>query len=296
MRRPSSPTRASDSREVLLHRSGKADFPIKVMCGVLLRFPKPGSRRGDPDRPRIGAPWCCDPREDEVHPQRKPVKPIVRPGPKDEHGIRCKRVARLMAAHGIRGRCSADATVRREGPRCRSRRRRPQPGLHPAAPTQRWVAIITFVGRGRDSCISRTCSISSRRVVGWPMRNDLYIDLVPRCAQHGDRQPGTATGACPPLRSGMPVHETRVGRRLRESGIVSSVGIGRRRDDNAAAESLIATIKSELLSRRSCPTRLDAELALFDFIEAFYNRRDRHSTIGMMRPAELERADSTQSK
>ena len=59
--------------------------------------------------------------------------------------------------------------------------------------------------------------------------------------------------------------------------------------DNAAAESFIATLKSELLHRYSWPTRLDAELAIFDFTEVFYNRKRRHTTIGMISPAEFER-------
>ena len=59
--------------------------------------------------------------------------------------------------------------------------------------------------------------------------------------------------------------------------------------DNAAAEAFVATLKSELLHRYSWPTRLDAELAIFDFTEAFYNRKRRHSTIGTISPAEFER-------
>ncbi len=59
--------------------------------------------------------------------------------------------------------------------------------------------------------------------------------------------------------------------------------------DNAAAESFIATLKCELVHRYSWPTRLDAELAIFDFTEVFYNRKRRHTTIGAISPAEFER-------
>jgi len=79
------------------------------------------------------------------------------------------------------------------------------------------------------------------------------------------------------------------GKRLHESGIVSSMGSVGDAYDNAAAESFIATLKSELLYRYSWPTRLDAELAISDFTEVFYNRRRRRSTIGMLSPAEFER-------
>lgn len=58
--------------------------------------------------------------------------------------------------------------------------------------------------------------------------------------------------------------------------------------DNSAAESFIATLKCELLYRHSWPSRTDAELAIFDFIEVFYNRRRRHSTIGQVSPLVFE--------
>jgi putative transposase len=58
--------------------------------------------------------------------------------------------------------------------------------------------------------------------------------------------------------------------------------------DNSAAESFIATVKAELLHRHSWPTRFDAELAIFDFVEAFYNRKRRHSTIGQVSPEVFE--------
>jgi len=58
--------------------------------------------------------------------------------------------------------------------------------------------------------------------------------------------------------------------------------------DNSVAESFIATLKCELLYRYSWPTRTDAELAIFDFIEVFYNRKRRHSTIGQVSPSVFE--------
>ena len=78
------------------------------------------------------------------------------------------------------------------------------------------------------------------------------------------------------------------GKRLSQSGIVSSMGSVGDAYDNAAAESFIATIKSELLHRYSRPTRMDAELAICDFVEVFYNRRRRHSTNGQLSPMVFE--------
>jgi putative transposase len=58
--------------------------------------------------------------------------------------------------------------------------------------------------------------------------------------------------------------------------------------DNAVAESFFATLKKELVHRRSWPTRRELGSAVFEYIEAFYNRDRRHSTLGMRSPAEYE--------
>jgi len=58
--------------------------------------------------------------------------------------------------------------------------------------------------------------------------------------------------------------------------------------DNSVAESFFATLKKELVHRRSWPTRRELASEVFDYIEAFYNRRRRHSTLGMLSPAEFE--------
>ncbi len=58
--------------------------------------------------------------------------------------------------------------------------------------------------------------------------------------------------------------------------------------DNAVAESFFATLKTELVHRRSWATRLDLRAALFEYIEVFYNRRRLHSTLGYRAPAQVE--------
>jgi putative transposase len=59
--------------------------------------------------------------------------------------------------------------------------------------------------------------------------------------------------------------------------------------DNAMAESFFASLETELIDRSSWQTRADARLAVFDYIEAFYNPRRRHSALGYLSPAEYER-------
>ena len=63
--------------------------------------------------------------------------------------------------------------------------------------------------------------------------------------------------------------------------------------DNAAAESFFATLKTEVLSRRSRTTRAETTTAIFDYIEAFYNRRRRHSTLDYLNPTDHEQHHAT---
>ena len=59
--------------------------------------------------------------------------------------------------------------------------------------------------------------------------------------------------------------------------------------DNAVAESFFATLKKELVHRRSWPTKDELRSEIFDYIEVFYNRERRHSTLGQRSPAEYEK-------
>ena len=58
--------------------------------------------------------------------------------------------------------------------------------------------------------------------------------------------------------------------------------------DNAVAETFFATLKKELVYRHSWPTRRELDRRVFEYIEAFYNRQRRHTTLGMLSPVEFE--------
>src|SRR5690606_36966180 len=77
-------------------------------------------------------------------------------------------------------------------------------------------------------------------------------------------------------------------RRLEAAGILGSMGSVGDALDNAVAESFFATLQTELLNRKAWPTRQVLKTAIFEYIEAFYNRR-RHSALGYLNPEEFER-------
>jgi putative transposase len=79
------------------------------------------------------------------------------------------------------------------------------------------------------------------------------------------------------------------GQQARDAGIAMSMGSKGDCFDNAVAESFFATLKKELVHRRSWPTRQELRSAVFDYIESFYNRERRHSTLGYLSPREFEK-------
>ena len=80
-------------------------------------------------------------------------------------------------------------------------------------------------------------------------------------------------------------------KRLEEAGIVASMGRVGSALDNAISESLVASLKCELLLHEHCfVSREAARTAVFDYIEGFYNRVRRHSSLGYLSPAEYEQA------
>jgi len=78
------------------------------------------------------------------------------------------------------------------------------------------------------------------------------------------------------------------GQAARDAGIARSMGARGDCFDNAVAESFFATLKKELVLRRSWPTRRELSSEVFEYLEAFYNRVRRHSTLGMLSPVDYE--------
>jgi transposase InsO family protein len=78
------------------------------------------------------------------------------------------------------------------------------------------------------------------------------------------------------------------GRRLQQAGLVASMGTIGDALDNAVAESFFATLECELLDRHVWATRAGLRTAVFDFIEVFYNRQRRHSTLDYLTPLDYE--------
>jgi|SRR3712207_4311208 putative transposase len=106
----------------------------------------------------------------------------------------------------------------------------------------------------------------------------------------GHRKKEARSGISSPLRPWGAVHTSlSFGKRLKDEGLLPSMGQVGTAYDNALAESFVATLKTELLYRYAWPTRQEAaRTAIFEYVEGFYNPRRRHSALGYLSPAEFE--------
>lgn len=212
-----------------------------------------------------------------------------------DDGIRVarKRVARLMRADGLVGRA----------PRRRRVGTTDSTHDHPIAPNlldrqfdvnsvrlnQVWVSDITYVPTQEGWLyLAAVLDLASRRCVGWAMRDTLDAELAvsalqmaiatrrppPGLIHHSDRG---SQYACGEYRAVLAAH-----------GMIASMSRKANCWDNAVAESFFATLELELILNARWPTRDEARRAIFRYIETWYNRERRHSTLDYVSPAAYE--------
>ena len=128
----------------------------------------------------------------------------------------------------------------------------------------------------------------SRKVVGWSMSGSLRAEIVIDALNMALWRREPDAGLIHHSDHGSQYTSVEFGRRLKEAGLLPSMGSVSDAYDNALAEAFIASLKTELLYRRSWPTRESVRVAVFEYIETFYNPRRRHSALGYLSPMEYE--------
>ncbi len=210
-------------------------------------------------------------------------------------GQRCsrKRVARLMAQASIVG------IHRRKGRGCTRRDPEATPpedlvqrNFNPTEPDRLWVMDVTEHPTAEGKVyLAVVLDAWSRRVVGWSIadhiRSELVVDAV-QMAIWRRRPPKGRTVAHSD--HGSQYTSWAFGRRLRAAGLLGSMGAIGDCFDNSAIESFFGTLQIELLDEHRWDTRKQLALAMFDWIEAWYNPSRRHSYCGMLSPIDYERA------
>lgn len=201
-----------------------------------------------------------------------------------------KRVARLMRADhlaGVHRRRFVRTTIRDADAE-------PFPDLvnrdfRAAGPDRLWVADITQLPTRSGPCyLASIVDAWSRRVVGWSMAGHMRAELVTAALDAAivHRRPGT--DLVHHSDHGSQYTSLAFGRRLRESGIAASMGSIGDCFDNAMAESFFATLETELIDRSEWTNVAEAKAAVFEYIEVFYNRIRRHSSLGNLSPEQFE--------
>ena len=213
-----------------------------------------------------------------------------------------KRVARLMRKAGLVG-------CHRRKHKLGTTKQNPSAAAAPdlvdrkftaTGPDQLWVADVTYVPTVQGwlylACVT---DVYSRMVLGWSMashrKTDLVVDAV-TMAVH--RRGGKVPGVIHHSDRGGEYTSHQLERELRRHGALASMGSVADCFDNALAESVFATLECELFDQQPggrFNSRHEAKLAVFDYLETFYNPRRRHSALGQIAPAVFEAKHLTES-
>jgi putative transposase len=158
-----------------------------------------------------------------------------------------------------------------------------------SGPNQLWVADITYIPTLAGFLyLAVVLDVWSRKIVGWAMSSRLATQIVLDALEMAVEQRRPADGVIHHSDQGCQYTSTEFGKRCREAGIRPSMGSVADCYDNAMCESFFATLECELLDRVRFVNHAEAELAVFDFIEGFYNTRRRHSALGYLSPVVFE--------
>jgi putative transposase len=269
-------------------------YPIRLMCRALA-VSAAGSYawRSRPESPRsiytrtlLSAIRVIHQESRETYGSPRIWDALVKQG----HRIGEHRVARLMRQAGIRAK-----TVKQWRATTQSQHRFPVAAntldrtFTVAAPNRVWAGDLTYVWTTEGWLyLAVLLDLYSRRVVGWAMGPRLTVDLAERALTMALAIRVPTAGLLHHSDRGSQYAATSYQRLLDESGLIPSMSRKGNCWDNACVESFFGTLKRELVYHRHYATREEATRDIFEYIEVFYNRQRRHSTLGYDSPAEYE--------
>lgn len=208
------------------------------------------------------------------------------------HGIRVstKRVARLMREADISGlmpKRRGKTTIRVPGVRVADDLLLRE--FKATEPNRIWSADITYLKTWEGWVyLAAVQDLYSRRIVGWSMADHMRAELVVDALQMAVHRRQPEQGLIHHSDQGSQYVALAFGQFARANGINQSMGQVGSAYDNSVAETFFATLKKELIYRRSWQTRNEIRTEVFEYIESFYNRQRRHSYLGWQTPAEFE--------
>jgi putative transposase len=209
-------------------------------------------------------------------------------------GLDCSEntVANLMKAHGIRAkrpRRFVRTTDSRHGlPVAENLLDR---DFDPTAPNAAWCADITYIPTADGWLyLAVVEDLFSRRIVGWSMDATMTSRLVVDALEMAIRFRLPGEGLVAHSDRGSQYASEHYQDLLGEHGIACSMSGVAQCWDNAPVESFFASLKRELVHDESYTTREQAKASIFEYVEVFYNRVRRHSSLGYLSPEEFERS------
>lgn len=203
------------------------------------------------------------------------------------------RVARIMRNHGVkgvqRGRFRPKTTdSRHNGPIAPNRLER---GHVLTRPNQVWVTDITYIPTEEGwMYLAAFMDLKTRAIKGWTLNDSLHSQLVEHAFLKAIFRHKPEPGLI--VHSDRGVQYTSAGFRQKLNAYNAQASMSRRANcyDNAAMESFWATLKAELRIEHSYRSKKEARIAIFDYIETFYNAKRLHSAIGYKSPDDFEAA------
>jgi transposase InsO family protein len=201
-----------------------------------------------------------------------------------------KRVARLMKQAGLAAKMKARfKCTTQQNPKAQAAPNLLQQNFSAKALNQVWVADITYIPTWEGWLyVATVLDLFSRRIVGLAMRERmtaaLVVSAVNQAVTHRKPEPGLIHHSD----RGSQYTSEDFQKLLKAKGLTASMSGTGCCFDNAAAESFFHTLKTEHVYFEDYQTREEAKLSIFEYVEAFYNRTRRHSTLGYVSPAMFE--------
>ncbi len=269
-------------------------FSVRLMCRALEVSPagyyawatRPESRRARANRALLGEIRALHAESRRTYGSPS-ICDVLR---KRGRRVGENRVARLMRAHGIRAK-----TVKKWKATTDAAHQLPVAGNTLArqftvtAPNRVWAGDITCVATAEGWLyLAVVLDLFSRRVIGWAMGSRLTADLAATALTMALWRRKPAKGLLHHSDRGVQYASQDYQDLLTHAGLTCSMSRKGNCWDNACVESFFGTLKKELIHDRRYLTREEAKQDIFEYIEVFYNRQRRHSTLGYRSPAEFE--------
>jgi putative transposase len=276
-------------------KANQATYPVRVMSrllgvsasGFYAWRDRPLSRRAVEDIGLTAKIFSIHRRSGEAY-----GAPSIKAELADEHDthVGTKRVARLMRAAGIKGLAPVKfVTTTIADPEADRTLDKVDRQFKADGPDRLWVADITYVPTWSGFLyLAIVLDVFSRRIVGWAMANHLKTELVLDALDMAlaQRRPESVIHHSD---RGCQYTSYAFGKRCREAKVVPSMGSVGDAYDNAMAESFFATLEREVIDRRKFKSQVEAKMAIFTWLEGWYNPHRRHSSLGYLSPINYER-------